>query len=184
MAYEIIDPEKRKSYPPVIQAILKKPSPASESLGIELEALDREADRVRVAFNAGEHLCNKWGGLHGGMVAAMLDDLMAIAAGLTLEWGQITPTLEMKTSYIAPGRPGRLVGTGWIIKRGKSVAFIEAALRNAEGELIATASSTARIVTMKRGDKSGGKPAETSAGTRVETDGQPAGTAVETKDQS
>ncbi len=155
MAYETIDPEKRKSYPPAIQAILKKPSPASEYLGIELEALDMDAARVRVAFNAEERLCNKWGGLHGGMVAAMLDDLMSIAVGLSLEWGQITPTLEMKTSYIAAGRPGRLIGEGWVVKRGKSVAFIEANLKNADGELVATGSSTARIVTMKPAEEKG-----------------------------
>jgi len=159
VAYEDIDPEKRKSYPPVIQAILKKPSPVSASLGIELEALDRDAGRVRVAFNAGDHLCNKWGGIHGGMIGSMLDDLMSIAAGLTLDWGQITPTLEMKISFIAAGRPGRLVGEGWIIKRGKSVAFVEACLRNSDGELLATGSSTARIVTMKPSTKAGEKPA-------------------------
>jgi len=78
---------------------------------------------------------------------------MAIAVGLSLEWGEISPTLEMKASFVAAGRPGRLTGEGWTVKRGKSVAFIEAELRNDAGELVATGSSTARIVQMKRDDK-------------------------------
>lgn len=153
MAYTKVDPARGQDYPPNIQAILKQPSPASTFLGLELLEVDTEALRVRLAFNAEDRVCNKWGGIHGGMVAAMLDDLMAIALGLSLEWGQISPTLEMKASYIAAGRPGRLTGEGWTVKRGKSVAFIEAELKNADGDLIATGSSTARIVQMKRDKK-------------------------------
>ena len=153
MAYVKVDPEKAKDYPPNIQAILKAPNPASEFLGLEVLEVDTETLRVRLAFDAGPQVCNKWGGIHGGMVAAMLDDLMAIAVGLSLEWGEISPTLEMKASFVAAGRPGRLVGEGWTVKRGKSVAFIEAELRNEAGELVATGSSTARIVQMKRDEK-------------------------------
>ncbi len=153
MAYSKIDPARAEDYPPNIQAILKAPSPASTYLGLELLELDIEALRVRIAFHAEDRLCNKWGGLHGGMVAAMLDDLMAIAVGLSLEWGEISPTLEMKSSFITPGRPGRLTGEGRTVKRGKSIAFIEAELRNADNELVATATSTARIVQMKRDKK-------------------------------
>lgn len=150
MPYVKVDPARAEDYPPNIQAILKAPSPASEFLGLEVLEVDTDALRVKLAFNAEPRVCNKWGGIHGGMVAAMLDDLMAIAVGLSLEWGEISPTLEMKASFVSAGRPGRLLGEGWTVKRGKSVAFIEAELRNEGGELVATGSSTARIVQMKR----------------------------------
>jgi uncharacterized protein (TIGR00369 family) len=147
---EPVDPRKAADYPANIQAILKRPGPASDVLGLDLIAFDREAGRVEVAFEADERLTNKWGGLHGGMVAAMLDDCMSIAVGLTLEWGQITPTLEMKTSFLSAGKPGRLLGEGWTVKRGGSVAFVEAALTDADGEPVARGSSTVRIVTLKK----------------------------------
>jgi len=150
VAYVKVDPARAKDYPPNIQAILKAPSPASEFLGLEVLEVETDSLRVKLAFNAEERVCNKWGGIHGGMVAAMLDDLMAIAVGLSLEWGEISPTLEMKASFIAAGRPGRLIGEGWAVKRGTSVAFIEAELKTEAGELVATGSSTARIVKMKR----------------------------------
>ncbi len=150
MAHDPIDPARAESYPPNIQAILKEPSPASAALGLTLIAIDREKLWAQIAFDAGPHLCNKWGGLQGGMVAAMLDDAISIAVGLSLAWGEITPTLELKTSFLAAARPGRFIAEGWVLKRGSSVAFVEARLMTSEGELTATASSTARIVQTKR----------------------------------
>ena len=91
-----------------------------------------------------------WGGIQGGMVAAMLDDVMAFAVGLDLEWGQISPTLELKVSMLNPAKPGRLIAEGRVIKRGRSVGFIEGELFDEEGTLLATASSTATFVTLKK----------------------------------
>lgn len=136
--------------PPNIQAILRKPSPASAYLGQEFLACDVENGTVNMAYNATDQLCNLWGGIHGGMVAAIMDDVLALVFGLTIAWGQITPTLELKTSFIQAARPGRLLAEAAIIRRGKSISFAEAKLRSAEGELLATASATASIVTLKR----------------------------------
>lgn len=146
----MIDPSDAQAYPPNVQAILKKPSPASAALGLELLEVDVEGNRVKLAFHATEALCNKWGGIQGGMVAAMLDDAMAIAVGLSLQWGQISPTLEMKTSFVSAARPGRILAEGWVVRRGKSVAFSEGELRSEDGALLATGSSTASYVTLKK----------------------------------
>ena len=136
--------------PPNIQAILRKPSPASAYLGLQFLECDVEAGSVKVAYEASDQLCNLWGGIHGGMIAAMMDDVLSLALGLTIEWGQITPTLELKTSFIQAARPGRILGEARVVKRGKSINFAEATLRSEDGELLATASTTASIVTLKR----------------------------------
>ena len=52
-------------------------------------------------------------------------------------------------------RPGRIIGTGRVIKRGKSVGFIEGELADEEGKLLATGSSTATFVTLKKKAPSG-----------------------------
>ncbi|MBI1260273.1 MAG: hotdog fold thioesterase [Rhizobiales bacterium] len=144
------------NWPPNIKAALKRMAPASRYLGLEILEADKEAGFVKIAFNAGPELCNMWGGIQGGMVAAMLDDAMAFAVGLNLEWGQISPTLELKVSMIAPARPGRLYATGKVIKRGRSVGFVEGELTAEDGTLLATGSSTATFVTLKRKEE---KPA-------------------------
>ena len=141
-------------WPPNIQAVFKRLAPASRYLGLEILDADKENRTVKVAFNASAELCNMWGGIQGGMVAAMLDDVMSLAVGLDLEWGQISPTLELKVSMLNAARPGRIIGTGRVIKRGKSVGFIEGELIDEEsGKLLATGSSTATCVTLKKKEK-------------------------------
>ncbi len=142
-----------QDWPPNIQAAYKKPSSASTYLGLEILGVDMEEGRVELVFHAGENLCNKWGGIQGGMVAAMLDDAMAFAIGLKLDWGQISPTLELKVSMLAPCRPGDIYATGRVLRRGKSVGFVEGELRDVKGTLLATASSTANFVTLKKKEK-------------------------------
>ncbi len=150
MAEERVDPSDPKRYPPNIQAILKAPSPASALLGMQLVSIDQERLAARLAFHASDRLANKWGGLQGGMVAAMLDDAMSVAVGLSLAWGEITPTLEMKTSFLKAAYPGHFVADGYVVRRGGSVAFVEAQLWDVEGEMVATGSSTTRIAKIRR----------------------------------
>lgn len=146
-----IDRNDIAKYPPNIQAILKRPAPGAVVLGQELLDIDVEKGGVRVAYKTGESLANRYGAIHGGMTAAMLDDVISLAAGLTIEWGQITPTLEMKVSYIAQGKIGtRIIAEARTIRRGGTVIFLEADLKDEAGKLIATASSTVMIAQMKR----------------------------------
>ena len=137
------------NWPPNVKSAHKKPSPTSAHLGLELLAVNQEAGIVEMAFNATDKLCNKWGGIQGGNVAAMLDDAMAFAIGLNLDWGQISPTLEIKVSMLAPARPGRILAVGRVLRRGRSVGFVEGELYDAEGRLLAAGSSTANFVTLK-----------------------------------
>jgi uncharacterized protein (TIGR00369 family) len=146
-----IDRTKPEQYPPNIQAILKRPAPGAVVLGQEILDVNVEAGSVRVAYNTTEALANRYGAIHGGMTAAMLDDVISLASGLTVEWGQITPTLEMKVSYIAQGKIGaRILAEARTIRRGGTVMFLEADLKDETGKLIATASSTVMIAQMKR----------------------------------
>jgi uncharacterized protein (TIGR00369 family) len=146
-----IDRAHPEKYPPNIQAILKRPAPAAVVMGQELLEVDVATGTVRVAYAASDQLANRFGAIHGGMTAAMLDDVISLAAGLVIEWGQITPTLEMKVSYIAQGRPNtRILAEARTIRRGGTVIFLEADLKDEGGKLLATASSTVMIAQMKR----------------------------------
>ena len=146
-----IDRSNPSLYPPNIQAILKRPAPAAVILGQELLEVDIATGSVRVAYMVSDALANRFGALHGGMTAAMMDDVISLAAGLSVEWGQITPTLEMKVSYIRQGKLGaKLVAVARTVRRGSTVAFIEAELSDEAGALIATASSTIAITPLKR----------------------------------
>ncbi|GIJ69632.1 PaaI family thioesterase [Virgisporangium ochraceum] len=120
--------------------------PAARTLGWHLEEVDPAAGTIRVAFEAAPEFRNPMGNIQGGFLAAMLDDTLGPALVATLEPTQFAPTLELKVSFLRPARPGRLVGTGRVVHRGGTIAFLEGDLRDPEGKVVATATATARIV--------------------------------------
>ena len=101
-------------------------------------------------MSLGEPHFNRFGALHGGAIACVMDDVLAVAAGLVLKWGEIAPTLEMKVSYLAQGAAGRHVAEARVLKRGRQINFLDATLVSDSGKLIATATATIMIAAMKR----------------------------------
>jgi len=145
-----IDPAKAAEYPANIQAILKRQAPCSAWLGQELLEIDTETGFARIAYGLGEPHFNRFGALHGGAIACVMDDVLAVAAGLVLNWGEIAPTLEMKVSYLAQGAAGRHIAEARVLKRGRQINFLDATLVSDGGKLIATATATIMIAAMKR----------------------------------
>jgi len=106
---------------------------------------DPQRGRMTVAFEARRDFCNLMGSVQGGMLAAMLDLVMAFAVLCTLEDGYVVPSLEMKTSFIAPARAGTITGEGTLVRKGRSIAFMEGRLLDPQGNLLTTASATGQI---------------------------------------
>ena len=151
-----VDPAKAADYPPNIQAILKRAAPCSAWLGQELLELDIEEGWVRIGYMLGEPHYNRFGALHGGAIACVMDDVLATATGLILKWGEIAPTLEMKVSYLNQGAAGRHFGEARVIKRGRQINFLESTLVNEAGKIIATATATIMIAPLKRPEAKAG----------------------------
>jgi uncharacterized protein (TIGR00369 family) len=148
MSLDRTNPER---YPPNIQAILKRPAPAAVILGQDILVVDAEKGLVHVAYTVTDQLANKFGAMHGGMTAAMMDDAMSLAAGVTAQWGEITPTLEMKVSYLAQAKPGmRLIAEARTVKRGRTVIFLECVLADESGKPVATGSCTVMVTPHKK----------------------------------
>src|SRR5271155_5105019 len=95
---------------------------------------DPQRGRITVTFQARREFTNLMGSVQGGMLTAMLDLAMSFAVLCSLEDGHVVPTLEVKASFIAPARPGEIVGDGMLIRRGRSIAFMEGRLRNSDGD--------------------------------------------------
>ena len=145
-----IDPARAAEYPANIQAILKRQAPCSAWLGQDLLEIDPQTGFARIAYALGEPHFNRFGALHGGAIACVMDDVLAVAAGLVLQWGEIAPTLEMKVSYLAQGGAGRHIAEARVLKRGRQINFLEASLSTEAGKLIATATATIMIAPLKR----------------------------------
>ena len=116
----------------------------SQTLDFQIVALNQAERWVEASFAARPEFCNPMGQIQGGYLCAMLDDVMSVAGLVTSGMTHVMPTLEMKTSFLRPAMPGgRLRGIGRVLRWGKSIAFTEGELLDAEGRLLAKATATA-----------------------------------------
>jgi uncharacterized protein (TIGR00369 family) len=127
------------------------PPPAATTLGWELLHVDPGQGTIEVAFTAGESFTNPMGVVQGGFLAAMLDDTLGPALVATLPPGQFAPTLDLHVQFLRPARPGRLVGRGRVVRRGRQVCFMSGELLAPDGEPVAVAAATAYIQTIEQG---------------------------------
>ena len=123
--------------------------PATALLGWELVSVDPDAGTIVVAFTASEQFLNPAGAIQGGFVAAMLDDTMGPALVATLGPGQFAPTSDLHVQFLRPARPGRLTGHGRVVRRGRDVAFLAGELTVVSVEVVAVATATAQIRTLR-----------------------------------
>ena len=122
--------------------------PAAKTLGWELIREDPEAGTVEIAFHPGEAFLNPHGTVQGGFVAAMLDDTMGPALVSKTDGACIPSSIDMNVTFVRAVKPGRVIGKGRVVSQGKTIAFLEGELFDEQGNLLARATSSARIVTV------------------------------------
>ncbi len=111
----------------------------------QVRIVDEQPGRSAIEFEVGPQMCHSGGVAQGGFVCAWIDTAMAHASIALLP--EMTPmSLELKVSYFAPVRPGRVIAEGWIERRGRSTCFAEGRLIGPQGEVLAKASSTIRLI--------------------------------------
>jgi uncharacterized protein (TIGR00369 family) len=143
-------PEKTEPEALTDEAILarfqrsKNQPTGSQTLGFRLVAVSQELKQVEVEFEAkAELLLNPMRQIQGGYLCAMLDECMSVACMVASGMTHVAPTAEMKTTFFRPGAPGKLKGIGRVAKWGRTIAFTEGELYDAEGRLLAKATGTA-----------------------------------------
>jgi uncharacterized protein (TIGR00369 family) len=75
--------------------------------------------------------------VHGGLLATLLDEVMAWAPSSFDSWAV---TAEMSIRYRAPANPGEaLTARGWVDQRRRRIYHVRGEVRGADGRLIAAA---------------------------------------------
>jgi uncharacterized protein (TIGR00369 family) len=125
--------------------------PFAEHLGVRL--VERGEGTARTELDLVPHQCNSFGAAHGGVLMALLDVTMAMAARSRPhhpddDRGAVV-TIEMKTSFLQPGQ-GRLAGHGRCVHRTRTMAFCEADVVDAAGRLVARASGTFKHLRLRK----------------------------------
>jgi uncharacterized protein (TIGR00369 family) len=116
--------------------------PFVEHLGFELTRFDGGHSEIVYAPQPA-HL-NSFDVVHGGATMTLLDVTMATAArSVATEMGVVT--IEMKTTFMRASR-GTLRGVGRLIHRTRFMAFTEASIFDADGQLCSQATGTFKYV--------------------------------------
>jgi uncharacterized protein (TIGR00369 family) len=119
----------------------------SRSLGqVRVVSLDEAAGRAVIEYRCGMHMCHSGGVAQGGFVTGWIDAAMAHATMAATGFDTIPMTLEIKVSFFQPAAPGLVTAEAWIERRGRTTVFVEGLLRNADGDVLAKATSTIRLV--------------------------------------
>ena len=120
--------------------------PSSKLLGWHLLDARPRDGWIRIGFEGRQEFCNPAGFVQGGILSAMLDDTMGPAVFTMTEGKLYTATISMTVNFLAPAKPGPITGEATVMQLGKTVAFVEGRLMAADGTVLATASTSARLV--------------------------------------
>ena len=128
-----------------LQAILegKIIVPVSQTIGFKLTHVEYGKAVFKMHLDQRHH--NPMATVHGGIYCDIADAAMGVAFASTLEEKESFGTLNFQINFLKTLKEGDITAEGQIIKRGKSIGFLEAKITDLEGDIVATAQSTCKI---------------------------------------
>jgi uncharacterized protein (TIGR00369 family) len=115
---------------------------------LDFDLVEVADGRAVFAGVPGPHAYNPMGIVHGGYFATLLDSACGCAVHSKLTAQQAYTTLELRVAFhkTVTAQTGRIRAEGVVITIGRRVAFAEARLVDASGNLYATATSTLLVM--------------------------------------
>src|SRR6204780_6015791 len=120
--------------------------PSSRLLGWHLLDARPGDGWVRIGFDGKPDFCNPAGFIQGGILSAMLDDTMGPAVFVMTEGKLYTATITMTVNFLAPAKVGPIVGEANVTQIGKTIAFVAGRVIAGNGTVLATGTTSARLV--------------------------------------
>lgn len=109
---------------------------------IGFEAKEIAAGRATVTLAAGPQHANPMGTLHGGILCDIADAAMGMAFASTLAPKESFTTVELKINFFRPVWEAQLKAEGRVVRRGRTLGYVECEITNERGQLVAKAAST------------------------------------------
>lgn len=120
----------------------------AQALGIERVRAEDGRSEVRLAIRP--HHKNDLGIVHGGVLMALADEAIGLAAFSTVPPGIALVTAELHVHFLVPAREGVLVARGQVWRAGRRLVTGEAVIQLETGEepvVVARATGTWATVT-------------------------------------
>jgi len=109
---------------------------------IGFEAKEIGDGRATVTLTAGPQHANPMGTLHGGILCDIADAAMGMAFASTITPEESFTTVELKINFFRPVWEGCLKAQGKVVRRGRSLGYVECEITDERGQLVAKAAST------------------------------------------
>jgi uncharacterized protein (TIGR00369 family) len=116
--------------------------PHAELMGAEFVSFDNDTQTITMNFSAPKSFITPRGSVQGGLVAGFLDEAMGWAYTHSTGGSHSPLMLDVNFSLLKPVLMGPLVAKGRVVKAGKRVIFLAADLHDADGKILARATST------------------------------------------
>lgn len=123
--------------------------PFIEHLGVQLPEFAEGSGKAELRLDI-QHT-NRFSTAHGGVIVTLLDFVMAQACRSADADLRPAITIEIKSTFVQPGR-GTLRCTGHCVHRARSLAFGEARVVDAQGNLVAFGSGTFKYARSQSGN--------------------------------
>jgi uncharacterized protein (TIGR00369 family) len=122
----------------------QKKIPFVSHLRILTEALGKGTATLSLPVEP--HLTNSLGTVHGGVIMSLLDVALCTAARTLHPESIGVITINLSTSFIGAGSGAQLLADARVMKDARSMSFVEAEAKNADGTLVAKAVATVRVL--------------------------------------
>jgi uncharacterized protein (TIGR00369 family) len=126
--------------------------PIARLIGFEVK--ETADGRATVVLTAGPQHANPMGTLHGGILCDIADAAMGLAFASTLAPDESFTTVELKINFFRPVWQAQLKAEGTVVRRGRSVGYVECTITDEQNRLVAKAASTCMAL---RGQKAEGR---------------------------
>ena len=101
-----------------------------------------EQGRSVVRFPAKAEFMIPGGFLQGGIQAALIDEGMIVAVRTLLPAEEHFTTAELKVNYLRPAAGGSFVCESEVVRRGRTLIYVESSLKDEADRLVARATSS------------------------------------------
>ena len=112
-----------------------KYTPFAQNLGMKIVKLKPGYAELSLAYQ--KRLCQPYGFMHGGVIAALADTAAATSIHTLLKPEDKMVSIELKINYIAPVTKGKIFAGSKVIHLGRKTAVTDVDIKDSQGKLCA-----------------------------------------------
>lgn len=118
-------------------------SPSARLMGSRYVSFDAEAGELTMQYTPPPEFASPRGAVQGGLIAGFLDEVMGGALLAVTDDQKLPLNLDMTLSFLRMVPLETITAKGRVVRHGRRIAFLEGELYDKDGNLLATARSTA-----------------------------------------